>query len=242
MATNIELTESAFKDLGLFPPARRPYAKEIFKIYDIDLLPHASEDTMIGEIFEWSGRAFRTTADNLIGLITDADMIPELKQKLKDINLANASVPDFEFSKEEIVDFGFKLPFLFNIGFSGNVQSAAKLSVKVNSLKKSRITNIDEPGITIKTLLVKYEDENPREYRRRIKNDWISEALFYADSVEIELEKASGVNIDISFDVNNVEVNANIDTDTKKNYVLKYTGGNNIPFGATLKKGKDLFQ
>lgn len=242
MATNIELTESAFIDLGLFPPARRPYAKEIFKIYDIDLLPHASEDTLIGEIFEWSGRAFRTTADNLIGIIAATDMIPDLKQKLKDINVVNASVPDFEFSKEEIVDFGFKLPFLFNIGFSGNVERATKLSVKVNSLKKSRLTNIDEPGITIKRLLAKFEDDNQRDYRRRLKNDWISEALFYADSVEIELEKSSGVNIDISFDVSNVEVSANVDTDTKKNYVLKYKGGSNIPFGATLKKGKELFQ
>ncbi|QYJ68330.1 hypothetical protein [Flavobacterium litorale] len=242
MATNEQLTQSAFTDLGLFPPNRRPYAKEIFKLYDIDLLPHASEQTLIGEVFEWSGRTFRSSGDNIIGIIAPPARVTVIKERLENIVPANASVPDFEFSKEEIVGFGLKLPFLFNIGFSGNVNNATNLSVKVNSLKKARLTNIEEPGIEIKHLLAEFEDSNPRDYRRRIKNDWITEALFYADSVEIDLEKQSGVDIDVSFDVHNVAVEASLDTDTKKRYVLKYSGGNAIPFGATFKKGKHLFE
>lgn len=241
METNKELTEAAFRDLGILPINRMPYAKEIFKLYDIDLLPHASNDTLIGEIFDWSGRSFKTTNDNIVGVIATEDNVDDLVAKLKNIPALPANVPDFQFSKEEIISFGLKLPFLFNIGFSGEVKSAKNLSVKVRSLTKSRLKNTEEPGISIKRLLASFEENNTRDYKEKIKHDYIAEALFYADSVEVELDKESGVDIDISFDAANVEVTANADTDTKKHFTLKYSGGNAIPFGATLKKGKDLF-
>jgi len=47
------------------------------------------------------------------------------------------------------------------------------------------------------------------------------------------------VNLDVSFQTQDVEVKANVDTDTKKNFVLKYTG-NQAPFGAKFTKGKDF--
>jgi len=242
MDTDKQLTESVFMELGISSPGRLPYAKEIFKVYDIDLLPHASEDTSLCEIFENSGRAFRSTGDNLVGIIAPEDRVTTLYSALQQVVPVQASVPNFQFSKEEIIDFGFKLPFLFNINFTGNVNNAKSLSVKVNSLKKSRISNATQPGIEIRNLLQRFEDENPREYRNRIKHDWIAEALFFAESVDIEFEKDAGVALDVSFEVNNVEVTANVNTATQKKYTLKYTGGHNIPFGATFKKGKELFQ
>ncbi|MXN92037.1 hypothetical protein GR160_12450 [Flavobacterium sp. Sd200] len=241
MNTNEQLTEAAFAQLGILPINRLPYAKEIFKIYDIDLLPHASADTAIGEIFEWSGRSFRTTNDNIAAVIAEENAVINLMTQLKAISSFEAGVPDFQFSKEEVISFGFKLPFLFNINFSGEVKNAKSLSVKVLSLKKARLTNSAEPGLTIKKLLSAYEDNNTRDYKQKIKHNYIAEALFYADSIQIEFEKEAGVGIDVSFDVQGVEVTANVDTETKKQYTLKYSGGNKIPFGATLKKGKDLF-
>jgi hypothetical protein len=56
--------------------------------------------------------------------------------------------------------------------------------------------------------------------------------------VEINLEKDAGVNLDVSFQTQDVEVKANVDTDTK-NFVLKYTG-NPAPFAAKFTKGKDF--
>lgn len=67
----------------------------------------------------------------------------------------------------------------------------------------------------------------------------MSTSLFYAESVEIFLEKETGIGLDVSFQTNDVEVEAKVDTDTKKHFVLKYSG-NQTPFAAKFTKGKDF--
>lgn len=69
MENNKELTELLALDLGIKIVDRRPYAKEVFKWQDMDLLPHSSTDTLLCEIFEWNGRNWRTTGNNLIGYL-----------------------------------------------------------------------------------------------------------------------------------------------------------------------------
>lgn len=238
--TNEQLTEQLALDLGIKFINRRPYAQEVFKYHDIELLPVAAEDTIIGEIFEWETRNWRTKHDNIIGYIASTEKIQDLKARLIHLPKVNALIPDFEFSKKEIIDAGLKLPF-FDLSFSGNVKNVKHLSVKINGIKRVRLTNIDEVGIEIASLLSLYAQNKTKLYRRYIKNNHIAEALYYAESVEIELEKETGVNFDVNFNVNVVNVEVNVDTQTEKKYKISYKNNHLAPFGANLKKGKELF-
>lgn len=239
MATNQELTDKLALDLGLEIINRRPTAREVFKWQDFDLLPHSSTDTLLCEIYEWATRNWRTTDENLIGEIFAASELPALKQALADIPREAANIPDFEFTKEDIIGIGFSIPSLFNIGFKGDLTKAKELSVKVNGVTKSRITNIDAPGIEILQKLSEFSQNHSKKYRRKIKRNYIAKALFYAESVEIYLKKEAGVDIEVGFAVENVEVKSQVNTDTKKEIKLKYIG-KIAPFAATLVMGKDF--
>jgi hypothetical protein len=239
MSNNTELTELLSLELGTSFVNRRPYAKEVFKWQDIDLLPHSSTDTLLCEIYEWDGRNWRTTNNNLIGYIFPADKLPSLTSDLKSIPKAPALLPDFEFTKDQIIDLGLNIPSLFNIGFTGKVSDAKHLSVVVKGVTKSRITNIDATGISIMKALSEFAQNNPKDYRQNIKRNYLAKALFYADTVEISMEKGAGVDIGVSFDLEGVEVKVKADTETKKEFVLKYTSAM-APFAANFVKGKDF--
>lgn len=239
MENNQQLTELLALDLGVTLINRRPYAKEVFKWQDIDLLPHSSADTLLCEIYEWNGRNWRTTNNNLIGFLFSDQQLKTVKEQLLNIPKHPALIPDFEFTKESMVEYGLSLPSLFNIGINGNINSAKSFSVHVNGVTKSRITNIDSPGIEILRKYSEFTDAESKMYRKNIKFNYLSTSLFYAESVEIFLEKESGVGLDVSFQTQDVEVEAKVDTDTKKHFVLKYSG-NQSPFAAKFSKGKDF--
>ena len=239
MATNKELIAKLELDLGISILNRRPLASEIFKWQDLDLLPHSSTDTLLCEIFEWNGRNWRTTGKNLIGYLFEKSELKAIKESLLAVPKNEASIPDFEFNKDQIIDLGFKFPSLFNIGFTGNVKNAKEISIKVNKVTKSRITNIDSPGIEIMYGLSSFSEKESKLYRRYIKNNYLTQSLFYAESVEIYLEKENGVNLDVKFDVEGIEVNAIVNTDTRKEFKLTYKNAV-APFGATFVKGKDF--
>lgn len=239
MATNQELTELMALDLGISITKRRPYANEVFKWLDIDLLPHSSTDTLLCEIYEWNGRNWRTTGNNLIGYLFSGDELQQVRKELQSVPKETASVPDFEFSKEQLTEFGFQLPSLFNIGFSGNMKSAKTISVKVNSVVKTRINNLDPISIKIMQAASKFSEKKSKTFRKNIKFNFLSRALFYAKSVEIYLEKEAGSSIDLNFDTKSVTTKVKTDTDTKKEIILTYNG-NMTPFGANFIKGKDF--
>lgn len=239
MENNQQLTDLLALDLGINLINRRPYAKEVFKWQDIDLLPHSSADTLLCEIYEWNGRNWRTTNNNLIGFLFSDAQLKTMKDQLLNVPKNAAMIPDFEFTKESMVEYGLSLPSLFNIGVNGNIESAKNFSVRVNGVTKSRITNIDSPGIEILRKYSQFTDLESKTYRKNIKFNYLTTSLFYAESVEIFLEKDSGVKLDVSFQTQNVEIDAKVDTDTKKHFVLKYSG-NQAPFAAKFTKGKDF--
>jgi len=239
MENNQQLIELLALDLGINIVNRRPYAKEVFKWQDMDLLPHSSTDTMLCEIYEWNGRNWRTTNNNLIGYLFSGDQLNTFKNQLINVPKRPALIPDFEFTKDSMIEYGLSLPSLFNIGVNGNINSAKSFSVRVNGVTKSRITNIDSPGIEILRNYSEFTQSKSKTYRKNIKFNYLSTSLFFAESVEIYLEKESGVGLDVSFQTKDVEVDAKIDTDTKKHFVLKYTG-NQAPFAAKFTKGKDF--
>ncbi|SEV95326.1 hypothetical protein SAMN05421841_0349 [Chryseobacterium wanjuense] len=239
MENNQQLTELLALDLGIDIANRRPYAKEVFKWQDMDLLPHSSTDTLLCEIYEWNGRNWRTTNNNLIGYLFSGDQLNMVKNQLINVQKFPALIPDFEFTKDSMIEYGLSLPSLFNIGVNGDIKNAKDFSVRVNGVTKSRITNIDSPGIEILRNFSEFTQNESKTYRKNIKFNFLSTSLFYAESVEINLEKESGVDLEVSFQTQNVEVQANVDTDTKKNFILKYTG-NQSPFAAKFTKGKDF--
>ncbi|MDQ0782828.1 hypothetical protein [Chryseobacterium sp. W4I1] len=239
MENNQDLTNLLALDLGINIVDRRPYAKEVFKWQDMDLLPHSSADTLLCEIFEWNGRNWRTTENNLIGFLFSGDALNTVKEQLINTPKHPALIPDFEFTKDSMIEYGLSLPSLFNIGVNGNIKNVKSFSVRVNGVTKSRVTNIDSPGIEILKNYSLFTQDKSKTYRKNIKFNYLSTSLFYAESVEIFLEKESGVGLDVSFQTQNVEVDAKIDTDTKKHFVLKYSG-NQAPFAAKFTKGKDF--
>lgn len=236
---NKELTNLLALDLGITITNRRPYAKEVFKWQDIDLLPHSSLDTLLCEIFEWNGRNWRTTGNNLIGFLFSDENLETVKNQLINTPKHQALIPDFEFTKDNMIEYGLSLPSLFNIGINGDIKNAKDFSVKVNGVTKSRITNIDSPGIEILKNYSEFTQSKSKTYRKNIKFNYLNTSLFYAESVEIYLEKESAVGLDLNFQTQNVEVEAKLDTDTKKHFVLKYSG-NQAPFAAKFTKGKDF--
>lgn len=239
MATNQQLSELMALDLGINLINRRPYAKEVFKWQDIDLLPHSSTDTLLCEIYEWNGRNWRTTNNNLIGYLFSGQQLTDIKNQLMSVTKHSALIPDFEFTKDSMIEYGLALPSLFNIGVNGNINQAKNFSVRVNGVTKSRITNIDSPGIEILQNYSAFTQSKSKTYRKNVKFNYLSASLFYAESVEIFLEKESGVGLNVSFQTTNVNVEAKVDTDTKKHFVLKYSG-NQAPFAAKFVKGKDF--
>ncbi|MCJ7932970.1 MAG: hypothetical protein MUW56_04880 [Chryseobacterium sp.] len=239
MENNQELTDLLALDLGINIVNRRPYAKEVFKWQDMDLLPHSSADTLLCEIFEWNGRNWRTTENNLIGYLFSDGALNTVKEQLISIPKHPALIPDFEFTKDSMIEYGLSLPSLFNIGINGNIKNVKSLSVRVNNVTKSRITNIDSPGIEILKNYSLFTQTKSKTYRKNIKFNYLSTSLFYAESVEIYLEKESTVGLDISFQTQNVEVDSKIDTDTQKHFVLQYSG-KQAPFAAKFTKGKDF--
>lgn len=239
MESNQQLTELLSLDLGIDIINRRPYAKEVFKWQDMELLPHSSADTMLCEIYEWNGRNWRTTNNNLIGYLFAGETLQTVKNRLISVQKFPALIPDFEFTKESMVEYGLSLPSLFNIGINGNISNAKSFSVRVNGVTKSRITNIDSPGIEILKNYSEFTQDQSRSYRKNIKFNYLSTSLFFAESVEIYLEKDAATGLDISFQTQDVEVQAKADTDTKKHFILKYSG-NQAPFAAKFTKGKDF--
>ncbi|KQS93096.1 hypothetical protein [Chryseobacterium sp. Leaf394] len=239
MQNNQQLTELLALDLGTSIINRLPYAKEVFKWQDIDLLPHSSEDTMLCEIYERNGRNWRTTNNNLIGYLFSGEQLETVKNQLKEVKKFSAMIPDFQFNKDSMLDFGLSLPSLFNIDVKGDLKNAKDFTIKVSNVTKSRITNIDAPGIEILKKYSQFTQDESKAYRKNVKFNFLSTALFYAESVEINLEKESGVHLDVSFSTQNVEVQTNVDTETKKNFVLRYTG-NQSPFAAKFVRGKDF--
>lgn len=239
MESNQQLTELLSLDLGIDIINRRPYAREVFKWQDMELLPHSSADTLLCEIYEWNGRNWRTTNNNLTGYLFPGELLQQVKSQLANVQKFPAMIPDFEFTKESMIEYGLSLPSLFNIGINGNIGSAKTFSVRVNGVTKSRITNIDSPGIEILRRYSEFTQDQSRSYRKNIKFNYLSTSLFYADSVEIYLEKGAATGLDISFQTRDVEVEAKADTDTKKHFVLKYSG-NQAPFAAKFTKGKDF--
>lgn len=239
MQSNQELTDLLALDLGINIVNRRPYAKEVFKWQDMDLLPHSSADTLLCEIFEWNGRNWRTTGNNLIGYLFSDGMLNTVKEQLIHTPKHPALIPDFEFTKDSMIEYGLSLPSLFNIGVNGNIRNAKSFSVRVNGVTRSRVTNIDSPGIEILKSYSSFTQSKSKTYRKNIKFNYLSTSLFYAESVEIYLEKESAVGLNVSFQTQNVEVDAKIDTDTTKHFVLKYSG-NQAPFAAKFTKGKDF--
>jgi hypothetical protein len=85
MENNQQLTELLALDLGVNLINRRPYAKEVFKWQDIDLLPHSSADTLLCEIYEWNGRNWRTTNNNLIGFLFSDEQLKNVKEQLLNV-------------------------------------------------------------------------------------------------------------------------------------------------------------
>jgi len=239
MENNQQLTDLLALDLGLNIINRRPYAKEVFKWQDMDLLPHSSADTLLCEIFEWNGRNWRTTGNNLIGFLFSGDQLGTIKDQVMNVKKFPALIPDFEFTKDNMIEYGLSLPSLFNIGINGNIKSVRDFSVRVNGVTKSRITNIDSPGIEILRSYSAFTQAKSKTYRKNVKFNFLSTSLFYAESVEIYLEKESGIGVEVSFQTQDVEVETKINTDTKKHFVLKYSG-NQAPFAAKFTKGKDF--
>lgn len=239
MESNQQLTELLSLDLGIDIINRRPYAREVFKWQDMELLPHSSADTMLCEIYEWNGRNWRTTNNNLIGYLFAGESLQTIKNRLISVQKFPALIPDFEFTKESMVEYGLSLPSLFNIGINGNISNAKTFSVRVNGVTRSRITNIDSPGIEILKNYSEFTQDQSRSYRKNIKFNYLSTSLFFAESVEIYLEKDSATGLDISFQTRDVEVEARADTDTTKHFILKYSG-NQAPFAAKFTKGKDF--
>ncbi|MDV7697244.1 hypothetical protein N6B72_09965 [Chryseobacterium soli] len=239
MENNQDLTDLLALDLGINITNRRPYAKEVFKWQDMELLPHSSADTLLCEIFEWNGRNWRTTENNLIGFLFSGENLAIVKNQLIKTPKHQALIPDFEFTKDSMIEYGLSLPSLFNIGVNGNIKSAKNFSVRVNGVTKARITNIDSPGIEILKNYSAFTQNESKSYRKNIKFNYLSTSLFYAESVEIFLEKESGVNLDVSFQTKDVEIDNKIDTDTTQHFVLKYSE-NQAPFAAKFTKGKDF--
>ncbi|REC49571.1 hypothetical protein [Chryseobacterium pennipullorum] len=239
MENNQELTDLLALDLGINIINRRPYAKEVFKWQDMDLLPHSSTDTLLCEIFEWNGRNWRTTGNNLIGYLFSDGILSTVKDQLINTPKHPALIPDFEFTKESMIEYGLSLPSLFNIGVNGDIKNAKNFSVRVNNVTRSRITNIDSPGIEILKNYSQFTQAKSKTYRKNIKFNYLSTSLFYAESVEIFLEKDSNTGLDVSFQTQDVEVDAKLNTDTQKHFVLKYSG-NQAPLAAKFTKGKDF--
>lgn len=236
MASNEQLTKQLALDLGVDITNRRPYAKEVFKYFDMDLLPHSSEATLLGEIFEWSGRNWRTTENNVIGYITPDPSA--LLAQLKAVTKASANVPDFEFTKSDLIDMGVTVP-IYGISLKGKIADTTDLSIKMTGITKSRLTNVEQPGIEIKFLLSQFAANSSQKYRQAIKSNYLANALFYAQKVEIVIKKTADVDAGVSFDPGIGTVAVNADTDTEKNYTVTYGPSENAPFAASFVKGKD---
>lgn len=216
MISNETLKQAMALDLGIDLSNRDALASEVLKYQDIHLLPHSSTDTMLGEIFENNGSTGHTKNQNLIGYLFTGHQLQDMVKKLKEITKADAQIPTFVFSKDHIASLGFKIPALFNIGFHGNMNSAKDFSVKVSGVTKQRIDNYQSPGTEIYAAFSSFTLNKTKTYRQKIRFNYISVALFYAEKVEISLDKGSAAAVDFDFDAEAAKVEVIADSDSKK--------------------------
>jgi hypothetical protein len=218
---------------GLRFAGRKPYAREVFQWQDIDLLPHSSADTLAGELFERKEKNWRTLNRNIAGNLFAGPALEEVVQQLRSIPREEAMIPDFEFDRGDLVGLGFRIPSLFNIGFTGRVEAAGRVLVRVQGVTKARLSNIAEPGIRLFNALKALSEDHPRDFRRRFRDRHISTALFYAAAVEVEIEKESGIDAGVTFPAQGVAVEVMADSDVRRAYRLSYLG-RTAPFAATF--------
>lgn len=237
--TNKQLVEQMGLELGLNFEGRMPYAREVFKYLNMDLLPRAAEHTLLGELFDWDARQFRSRNKNIVGYLYKENDLAAMVNRLRAVPESPAAVPLFEFNKEHIIELAGDIPSLFKLSFSGKLKTAKELTIKVTDLTAKRLTNYEEPGISILGALSQYALRNTRGYRRYIKRDYLAEELLYAASVEVTLERGTDLGVDFSFDPG-VEVEVKADSATKKKYKLTYSG-NKAPFAAKMRRGADFF-
>ncbi len=234
--TQKQLVDQLSLDLGISIKNRRPYAQEVFKHMDMDLLPRSSVDTLLGELYEWEGRLYRSKNQNLIGFLFSDAELKAMEKKLGAMVKVDAQVPVFEFTREHVLELGGAIPALFSIDLKGKINSTKELSIVVSDVTVVRLTNYQEPGISIHNALSKYAQGNSKGYRKNIKNDYVAEALFYAKSVELSLEKKAGQEVKLSFDAN-VKVEVEVDNSSTYKAKLSYKG-NGAPFAAKMREGK----
>lgn len=214
--------------------------KQFENQYGVELLPRSFSDTRLGEIMEWKG-LFSPMLDYKSYTIADVLNLPPEKSKELNSKLGNCCFIDASFPALEIRDdFGndsdLQIPS-FGINLAGKIDKSKVRYFRFTNIKARRF--IGEARTEILKELETLKETNFKRYKEKIRDHYIIEALFYADTVEIGIDKDAAAGLDAAaiLAAGNVKLTGQLTTNSEHKYVLS---GSSCPFAVELVQGREF--
>lgn len=226
--------EKAASGLGLFNKNRLLY-NEFKGINGLTILTKSLASFHPGEVVEWDNNVL----DNENYSFIDDLKIEELKRNELKNALINLPFVDCVFTSLEMTKstgFGANLN-IPNIGFDIKAKFGTEKLVKFSFENiKGRIIGDTIKG-QIKNIIRNAKEEDGKYYRKYIKNKYIFDELYYAESFELTVEKTSDT--DIGAALEGLKIEPEITVLSEKSYKVVFPGSNTCPFAAKIESLKD---
>ncbi len=215
--------------------------KDFENEFGVELLPHSFKELSVGQLVKWEGIfhkridfTYYTIADKL--KISEKKVI-EINKNLNNIKFQDANFPDMVIDRDFEKEGSFKIPGL-DFSLSDKIDISNLISFSFKNIKTKVLTG------KIRRELSKYLDELKEKdfsfYKDNIRNNYVIEALFYAEDVEINVKKDTNIDFDVEVDLKKIikpKIENNLKNKTKNTYTIK---GANCAFAAELVKGRNF--
>lgn len=209
--------------------------KEFKRLYQAELLPSSASNYSVGDIWDRIGINNLLVPENdNIGYICGDDALSKDLEKIKKVK---ANFPDIDLTSDINADIAVDIPS-FNVSLASalKVKKVEKMVIRgvsaKNSLSGFRTRIVDS--------LEALKRSNINKYRKYIKTKEMVTALFYAETVEIQITKTVTNQTEFKLAIQQAfNVNAKVNFDSK-NKVSIILSNPNCPFAAQFEPGRDI--
>ena len=215
--------------------------REFERTYGADLLPVTAADIHLGDLWDWQG-VFSNRLTRMLSRLPHYFPEPHrssLDNDLKSVQFENASLAAVEISSDFHTSADLKIPSI-NLDLEGEIDVD---SVKMFAFKNIKSKSIVNLRAHLNDQVSALKDQNFDSYKKSIRGSYIAAWLFYADSVEIQIDKNASGKAAVEARLSNIVKSSAMDlkVDTSHHSVISYTvSGSTCPFAAQFIAGRDF--
>lgn len=214
--------------------------RDFERTYGVDLLPVSADDIFLGDLWDWRG-LFSNRLERVMDRMTNHFHDPHkstLETALKSIPLGAASVPRVEIRNEFSSENDLKIPSI-NLDLSADIDAESVKQFTFNNVTARSLVDLRDE-LDEQLMVLKKNDFD--RYKAKIRGNYIASWLFYAESVEIEIDKASTGRAAVEAKIQGLQKgNIQVNTDTSHHKMVKYTiAGSSCPFASKFIAGRDF--